>query len=73
MDEILYSLDGYNPKYGICTHRCKNGVWEELKNCCCGHDGDNDWYVCGDKSQFPCCDEANDGLIIYTNCYPKNL
>jgi hypothetical protein len=43
MNEIMYSLEGHDSKYGVCTHTCEKGAWQELKNCCCGHEGDNDW------------------------------
>jgi hypothetical protein len=72
MNDILYSLEGHNSKYGTCTHTCKDGIWQELKNCCCGADGDNDWYFCGGPTGFPYCDKSLDGLVIYTNCYPIN-
>ena len=70
-NEIIYSLEGHNSKYGVCEHRCVAGKWIETKNCCCGADGD-DWYDCGQSSGFPTCTEDLEGLVIYTNCYPKN-
>lgn len=69
----MYSITEHNSKYGVCTHTCINGVWQELKNCCCGHDEDNDWYVCSGLSELPLCYEPNEGLVIYTNCYPRTL
>jgi hypothetical protein len=71
-NKVFYSLEGHDSKYGICTHTCKSGVWEEFKNCCCGSDNDNEWYICGVSSGFPLCDENNEELIVYTNCFPKN-
>ena len=34
-NKLFYSLEGHNSKYGVCEHRCQNGVWSETKNCCC--------------------------------------
>lgn len=70
-DDILYSLEGHNSKYGVCQHTCQKNIWIELKNCCCGTDT-GDWYVCGGTSGLPICDEASEGLVVYTNCYPIN-
>lgn len=70
-NKVFYSLEGHDSKYGICTYTCKSGVWEEFKNCCCGSAGDNDWYTCGGSVGFPLCDENNDGIIIYTSCFPN--
>jgi hypothetical protein len=70
-NEIIYSLEGHNSKYGVCEHRCQNRVWVETKNCCCGPEGD-DWHNCGSITGFPLCVENNEGLIVYTNCYRKN-
>ena len=69
--KLLYSLEGHNPKYGICQHSCVSEKWIEIKNCCNGPESDNDWYVCGGSAGFPLCDENNEGLIIYTDCFPK--
>lgn len=68
--EILYSLEGYSPKYGVCQHQCKDGLWETMKNCCCGTDQDNNWYSCDSISILPICDSVSENLIVYTNCYP---
>ena len=69
---ILYSLEGHNPKYGVCQHTCKNGNWKTIKNCCCGTDEDNNWYVCDSVSILPICDSISENLVVYTNCYPPN-
>lgn len=69
-NEIIYSLEGHDSKYGVCEHRCQNKVWVETKNCCCGSEGDN-WYDCGSIAGFPLCDASLEGLIIYTDCGRK--
>jgi hypothetical protein len=69
-NEIIYSLEGHNSKYGVCEHRCQNGVWLEVKNCCCGPEGD-DWHNCGNNI-LPFCDSSLEGLVVYTNCYREN-
>ena len=69
-NEITYSLEGHNSKYGVCEHRCRNEVWVEIKNCCCGSEGD-DFYDCGGTASFPLCDASLEGLIIYTDCGRK--
>lgn len=66
----MNDIDTYNSRYGICTYLCKDGVWYEIKNCCCGHEGDNDWYLC-DELKLPDCDISVNNLTISTSCYPK--
>lgn len=73
MNNISYTLEEYNTKYGVCMYTCKNGHWNEFKNCCCGHAEDNDWYICENSNSLLPCDESIDNLTIYTNCYPKTL
>jgi hypothetical protein len=68
--DILYSLEGHNPKYGICQHTCQNGIWKTIKNCCYGTNEDNNWYSCDSISILPICDVVSENLIVYTNCYP---
>jgi len=69
-NEIIYSLEGHDSKYGVCEYRCQNKVWVETKNCCCGSEGD-DWYDCGGVVGFPLCDISLEGLVVYMDCYRK--